>query len=63
MVNQPNQQGAVLYLHIHQCAVLSGPGLLQNLKDGHSAAIHDVYLALANSESSQGKLGLQHLLL
>lgn len=52
-----------MYLHIHQCAVLRGPGLLQNLKDGHSAAIHDVHLTLANSEPSQGKLGLQQLLL
>lgn len=58
-----NRQGAVLHLHIHQCAVLSGPGLLQDLKDGHSAAIHDVHLALTNGESSQGKLGLQQLLL
>lgn len=52
-----------MYLHIHQCAVLRGPGLLQNLKDGHSAAIHDVHLALADSEPSQGELGLQQLLL
>lgn len=52
-----------MYLHIHQCAVLLGPGLLQNLKDSHSAAIHDVHLALANGEPSQGKPGLQQLLL
>lgn len=63
MVKQFNQQGEVLHLHIHQCAVLSGPGFLQNLKDGHSAAIHNVHLTLTDGESSQGKLGLQQLLL
>lgn len=51
------------YLHVHQRAVLSGPGLLQNLKDGHSAAIHDVHLALADGEPGQVELGLQYLLL
>ena len=51
------------YLHVNQCAVLSGPGLLQNLKDGHSAAIHDVHLTLTNREPSQGELGLQQLFL
>ena len=56
-------QRCTTYLHVHQCAVLSGPGLLQNLKDGHSAAIHDVYLTLADSEPSQTELGLQQLLL
>lgn len=51
------------YLHVHQRAVLSGPGLLQNLKDGHSAAIHDVHLTLTDAEPGQVELGLQQLLL
>ena len=51
------------YLHVHQRAVLSGPGLLQNLKDGHGAAVHDVHLALTDREPSQRELRLQQLLL
>lgn len=55
--------GGSAHLHIHQRAVLRRPGLLQDLKDGHSAAIHDVNLALANVEASQTELGGQQLLL
>lgn len=51
------------YLHVHQRAVLSGPGLLQDLKDGHGAAIHDVHLALADAQPGQSEFGLQQLLL
>lgn len=55
--------GGSTHLHIHQGAVLRGPGLLQDLKDGHSAAIHDVNLALTDVEASQTELGCQQLLL
>lgn len=56
-------QCCTAYLHIHQRAVLSGPGLLQNLKDGHSAAVHDVHLTLTDAEPSRREFGLQQLLL
>lgn len=56
-------QCCATYLHVHQSAVLSGPSSLQNLKDGHCAAIHDVHLAPANREPRQAKLRLQQLLL
>lgn len=55
-------QGWSAYLHVHQRAVLSSPAFLQNLKDGHGAAIHDVHLTLADSEAGQTELSVQQLL-
>lgn len=50
-------------LHVHQRAVLRGPGLLQYLEDGHSAAVHDVHLTPTDGEPTQTEPGLQQLLL
>jgi hypothetical protein len=52
-----------MYLHVNQSAVLGGPGPLQDLKDGHGAAVHDVHLTLADGEPSQREIGHQQLLL
>lgn len=54
---------SAVYLHVHQGAVLSGPGLLQDLKDGHCAPVHDVHLTAADDQTGQIKVCGQHLLL
>lgn len=59
----PGQGGAAVHLHVHQGAVLSRPGLLQHLKDGHRAAVHDVHLATADGQACQVEVGRQQLLL
>lgn len=52
-----------MYLHIHQRAVLGGPCLLQDLKDGHCALTHNVHLTSANLQPCQLKSSCQQLLL
>ena len=51
------------YLHVDQSAVLGRPGSLQDLKDGHGAAVHDVHLTLADGQPGQREIGHQQLLL
>lgn len=58
-----SDQAGALYLHVHQGAVLSGPGLLQDLKDGHRAAVHDVHLTAADGQAGQFEVSRQQLLL
>lgn len=55
-------KGGWMYLHIHQCTVLCGPCLLQNLKDGHSRMLHDVHLRLTNQNASTSELRGNELL-